>query len=693
MNTRTARALPLLILAIGAAFLFRLWARPGILYSGHSDLIAQGAGLRALERRSLAEEGRWPLWDPSCNSGSPAHANPLTSYASPLHWPFLFLPLDRAVNLVLVLNVLLAGLAMFFAGRRFLTDPLAALFCAVGYMLSWRYLALIDAGWLPTITMYALLPLLLLTADRLLERARPRRAAEFAVVLALSAMQGSAQSFYYALLALGAFVAWRGRTVPASGRKAAALAFLGAGAIALLLSAPDLLPRAQFAALSTRTNFDYKFFLGGAPSWRDLGTFLDPRDAGGERFEYWENNFYFGLWLYPLAACACWKDWRRARPLLLAFAALVFLCFDSPVLRLLFDYFPGFALFRRSTRLLQIAQLAAAGLAGVGADALLGGPWRTRRAAAAAALCLLPLADSGLRMLPRLRTVPLAEAFPEPPFADVLRRSASSGRVAALGRAVVPYGMASYYGIDMINGYEPLNLRHYVEYFSVLQNGDPARAPRTPVVWTDLTAITKPELLRALDAEAIVGSRPAPLERIGYEFVGRRESVPVYDFYRGMTSVPVLLWIDKHPLGAAYFARSLAPVSGESASLAALAASTSPLAARVFGWDSNAVPPGLAGGTARMTRRGENVYEYDVDSRGSNFLILSQIWYPGWKAFLEGRETPVYRVNHALIGIAVPPGRQRLTLEMTSPALRLGLALCALGAAAAFGLLISDAKA
>ena len=70
---------PALILAIGAVFFFRFWACPGILYSAHSDLIAQGAGLRALERRTLVEERRWPLWDPSASSGSPAHANPLTS--------------------------------------------------------------------------------------------------------------------------------------------------------------------------------------------------------------------------------------------------------------------------------------------------------------------------------------------------------------------------------------------------------------------------------------------------------------------------------------------------------------------------------------------------------------------------------------------------------------------------------------
>lgn len=684
-DSRAARLLPLAVLLIGGAFCARFTVPRGILYSPHSDLIAQGAGLRALAARARAEDGRWPpLWDPSCDAGTPAHANPLTTYLSPLHWTFLVLPLDRAADLTLALNVLLAGLCMLVLARRALETPGAALFCAVGYMLSYRLLALIDAGWLPTITLYALAPLLFWSTDRLLERPSPRRTAVFGLVLALSAMQGSAQSFYYALLGLAAFAAWRAPDVPAAARARTALALLGGGALALLVAAPDLLPRAQFAALSTRTSYDYRFFLGGPPPFSRLATLLDPRDAGGSAFEYWENQFYLGLWLYPLAAWGAWKEPRRARWLLLACAVTVFLCFDTPVLRALFALMPGFALFRRSTRLLQLTQLAAVLLAGLGADALLRGPWRRRALLASAALCALPVLDSGARMLPRLSVVPLSAAFPEPPFLDRLRRAPDSGRVAAIGRDVVPYGQAAYFGVDMVNGYEPLNLRHYVEYFSVLKTGDPAAAPRRPVVWTDLDAIARPDLLRALDARWIAANAPQPVAALGWEPAGSVPETTVFGFYRGLRRVPFHLYRDRRPLGPAFYATSLTPVSGEAASLAALAASTSPSTASVWGWSGAA--PDFAGGTARLTRRGVDVYEYALDSKGRNFLVLSQVWYPGWRARLDGLETPVYRADHALIGVSVPPGTHALTLEMTSPALRLGLWLCALGLAAAAAL-------
>ncbi len=681
--------MPALVLALGALFCFRLWASPGILYSDHSDLIAHDIGLLVREREALADEGRWPLWNPSVDAGMPLHAYPPATIGLPLAWPLLGLPLDRAANLWILLNVLLAGLAMLVCARRVLEHPLASLFCAVAYMLSYRYLSMIDAGWSAALTMYSLAPLLFWSADRVLEHADRRRTAALAVLLALSAMQGSAQSFYYALLGLGALCAWRAPGLTAGRRKEAAAAFAGAGAVALLLAAPDLLPRFEFAGLSTRALSDYRFFLGRAPDFRSLLTFLDPRDGGGARPEYWENNFYFGLWLYPLAAWGIFKSRRKALPLLLAFAACVLLCFDSPLLRLLYAALPGFSRFRLTPRVLQLAELPAVLLAGLGADALLRGPARRRDAWAAAALCLLPLADSGVRMLPRLRVLPLTEALPEPAFAGLLRRAPGSGRVAELGRNALLYGAAPYHGIDLVNGYAPLNLRHYAEYFSVMQTGDPARVPRAPLVWEDVVSIAKPELLRALDVRFILSDGPAPLETIGYAPAGRRDDVPVYEFYKGLARTPVYLWRDSRPLGPAYFARSLSPVASEAESLASLGASTSPLDARAFGWDAGEAPPlDFAGGAATQTRRGENVYDYALDSRGGNFLILSQVWYPGWRATLDGRAEKLYRVNHALLGCVVPPGTHLLELEMTSPALRLGLVFCALGLAALAGLCI-----
>jgi len=728
---------PLLLLGLGLAYLHPLWLGRGIVYSPRSDVVAHFAGAKSAFQKSLRTEGSWPLWNPSANCGAPAHANPVSMDTFPPHWLYLFLPVERATNLVVLLNVLAAGLAMHLLCRRLLERGASAFFCAAGYMLCHRSLSMIDAGWLAPMSLYALAPLLFWSLDRLAEKPDRRRVCELAAVGALGLMQGFTQGFYYALFGAALFAALRlrGKAAPSRLRILAALA--AAGFLGLLLSAPDMLPRLEFVSLSTRLNFDYAFFIRKAPSWPDLKTLLDPYAAGGA--EYWEKNFYLGLWLYPPCLYACWKKWRQNRALIAACAALFLICFDSPVLRLIYAVVPGFKLFRLHSRVFMLEQLTALVLAGKGLDAALGeakrgkssGPfslawagvallglaaaaaWKnpslaltsaglalaallfaaTRRVAPAsiALLALLPVLDGGFRLLPK--TVPLADIFPDLPLYEPLKRQALNGRVAAVGRNAIPYGAAGYLDIDMANGDEGLNLKDFEDYFAVLKYGTAARIPRMPVVWTDLEAIAKPEMLRALDVETIAGSGPLPLERIGFEPAGRADAVPVFDFYDGMTAAPLRLWRDTRPLGAAYFATGVASVASETESLDAVAAAASVRTAYVLGLDRAAGALDFSGGTARIVRRGYDDYLYRVASRGRNFLILSQIWYPGWRARLDGREIPLYRTNHALVGCFVPAGEHALELRMTSPALRLGLWLFALGAALIGALLLKPEAA
>ncbi len=51
-----------------------------------------------------------------------------------------------------------------------------------------------------------------------------------------------------------------------------------------------------------------------------------------------------------------------------------------------------------------------------------------------------------------------------------------------------------------------------------------------------------------------------------------------------------------------------------------------------------------------------NRIKLDVDVNKFAFLFISDTYYPGWKAYINGRETPVMRVNHAFRGVAVEEG-------------------------------------
>ncbi len=742
-------ALPLLVL-IGAGFLHPLWTSSDIVYSRHSDIIAEHVGIKAIGWDAVRLEGMFPLWNPSMNAGEPAFATPQSMYRGPFDLLFLVLPPGIATNLVILLNFLLAGVAMFLFSRRYFSHPASALICATAYMLSHRYLAMIYAGWLPKMSMVALTPLLFWACDLLWERPTRLRTAGIAVVGALTLLQGDMQQLYYAMVAVAAGMLLR-LTAAGWRRRGGTVACLALGGLlAVMLAAPALLPRLQFASLSTRTEHSFEFLLQDSPAPAELLTFFDSRDrnADGEvRGQFWENNFYFGAWMAPLWLMAFWKKKSQALWLSLGIALAVFLCFDTFVLRWIYDHVPGFDLFRQPSRILFLGQFAAVFLAGLGIDALLGvdgggrrriwfasasvaaaaagwlalSPWDHRWLAApcvlmavtgvaalfpsrgsallAGLLLLAPVGDSALRIEPLISTKPLAQALPRHGFDDLLNRRSNGGRVLAvgldpfLGRAALLYSTAAHYGIDMVNGYASLELRDYIEYFTVLEYGTLAALPHHPVVWTDCRRIAKPDMLRALDVRYIIGDPSLNLEEagIGAERVWERPDNPVFVFFQGIRVLPLAVWRLENPLGPAYFATSVHPVGGEAGSLRSILAASSALDAYVLGFDPDVGRLEFSGGTAEFLERGWNRYRYRIESQGRNFLILSQVWYPGWTATLDGAPVRLYRTNHALLGCVVPRGAHELVLEMTCPPLGRGLVASAVAAVVVMILLVPPA--
>jgi hypothetical protein len=67
-----------------------------------------------------------------------------------------------------------------------------------------------------------------------------------------------------------------------------------------------------------------------------------------------------------------------------------------------------------------------------------------------------------------------------------------------------------------------------------------------------------------------------------------------------------------------------------------------------------------------------------VSSNAGGFLVLSESYYPGWRARAGGRELPVRRTDLSLQGVTVPPGEHIVIFEFESPSLRAGAAASAI---------------
>ena len=94
--------------------------------------------------------------------------------------------------------------------------------------------------------------------------------------------------------------------------------------------------------------------------------------------------------------------------------------------------------------------------------------------------------------------------------------------------------------------------------------------------------------------------------------------------------------------------------------------------------------PGTAGQVVEERWTDQQVSAEVVDTR-SGLLILSQAWFPGWTASVDGRPAPVVRADGLLQGVPVPPGDHQVTLSYHPPGLRWGVLLTALTTTALVG--------
>jgi 4-amino-4-deoxy-L-arabinose transferase-like glycosyltransferase len=91
-------------------------------------------------------------------------------------------------------------------------------------------------------------------------------------------------------------------------------------------------------------------------------------------------------------------------------------------------------------------------------------------------------------------------------------------------------------------------------------------------------------------------------------------------------------------------------------------------------------PGDPAGAEVKIARYEPQRLELETRNAQPGFLVLSEIYYRGWDAFIDGRRVPVERVNYALRGLNVPAGTHRVEFVFRSPSFKQGARLAALGA-------------
>ena len=88
---------------------------------------------------------------------------------------------------------------------------------------------------------------------------------------------------------------------------------------------------------------------------------------------------------------------------------------------------------------------------------------------------------------------------------------------------------------------------------------------------------------------------------------------------------------------------------------------------------------------------GERV-EITTQAPGPAFLVLSDVYYPGWTATIDGQETKIFRTNYALRGVTVPSGGHSIVFRYRPASFYLGLLISTLTALGLAGFAIHTVR-
>jgi hypothetical protein len=96
--------------------------------------------------------------------------------------------------------------------------------------------------------------------------------------------------------------------------------------------------------------------------------------------------------------------------------------------------------------------------------------------------------------------------------------------------------------------------------------------------------------------------------------------------------------------------------------------------------------PALPGGalapesTIRLVQYQPTRLTLETNAPTATVAVVSEIFYPGWTATVDGVAQPIHLTNFLLRGVAVPAGQHRIEMEYRAPAARNGalISLCTL---------------
>ncbi len=673
-----------------------------------SDAISFSFPMRMLAI-DLMKDGEWPLWNPYILSGTPLLANFQSAPFSPTNFVYFLTDTLTGWSLQVILQHLLAAIFTYLLLRNWGISKTSSVFG--GIIFAFSGFNLIWSQWNAHALTAAFIPLAILLVDRWGRSGNIWTAFGLSIVLALQIFSGYPQIVFYSLIAIFLFwfiVFW---STGKFWRKTLLLlifTLLGLG-----ISAIQALPGYELMSLSQRVGevipLEWAFL-----SWEQVITFLAPDFFGNHATgNYWGPKNYtsvvgfVGVVSIILAFLTLyqWRDKKEVKFLILLTVLSLLLAFPTPISLFLWQTNPLGIQAGVSLRALVLFTLSISLMAAIGMDYVLG---RTKTSLKISILVptiillsflfyaffgiheewqqkvairnlILPFASLvGVLIAFLLLTkwkipkqlvvcgfflILLTELFyfgwkftpfvsrhivyPETPIIEFLKNQKQPFRFD--GANVVPANLFIPYKIESISGYDAVYPFEMAKFIGVINSNDAGAKPQ--------------------DRYGIITNRESPLINTKYVLVkgGSLGVVDIEKYKEVFRDKSVVVLENKDALPRAFMVFDWETEGDSDKILQKMLDSEFEAGKKIFLSElvlaKQSTLTNLTKGIASEVKylsykEQENILNVSTPVYG--FLFVDETWYPGWKAFVDGIETKIYKANYTFRAINVPAGEHEI---------------------------------
>jgi len=231
--------------------------------------------------------------------------------------------------------------------------------------------------------------------------------------------------------------------------------------------------------------------------------------------------------------------------------------------------------------------------------------------------------------------------YPQTKIIEFLKKDKNKFRIATNDNRILAPNITTYYRIESVEGYDPLYLKDYAEFVSLLERQKPDIS--APFGFNRIISPKNLEspLIDYLNVKYILSLTEITDPK--YEFVFQEGETRVYE---NVDVLPRAFFIDTVEVARddAHAAEILL-----NSDLRNVAVTTDPIENSKFG-----------NGEVLISDYSENRIKISTINDSEAFLILSDTYYPTWRVKVNGFESKIYKVNLAFRGVIVPPGENEI---------------------------------